>query len=113
MVEYTKSFGIDYNKIKNYRPPPGMNLNVYEVDNETLTAMAQFIINSEHPDPRYRRYKEDIDRELSNIAVAIDNVRNRPRGQQMHYQINADSITKDMDYLRKRVNVKTGDLDIL
>lgn len=85
MTEYTKTVGIDYNKIKKYNPPPGVNLNVYSVDNETLTALAQLIINSEHPDIRYRRYKEDLDAELCKLNAAIDNVRKRPRGQQMRY----------------------------
>lgn len=88
MVEYTKTIGIDYNKIKKYNPPPGVNLNVYSVDDETMMALAQLIINSEHPDVRYRKYKEDLDAELEKLNAAIDNVRKRPRGQQMRYFTN-------------------------
>ena len=85
MTEYTYSFGINYDKIRKYKPPAGVNLNVYSVDNETMMALAQFVINSEHPDVRYRKYKEDLDAELCKLNAAIDAVRKRPRGQQMRY----------------------------
>jgi hypothetical protein len=108
MTEYRKTVSLKISEpdIHKYRPPPGINLAVFEYDRNQHEAYAQFIINSEHPDIRYRRYREDIDNELARLKVAMDNIsnyRNAPKGQQMRYELNPTSITNDMDYLRSRV----------
>lgn len=109
MTEYKKAVAVRYNNVRElheYVPPRGINLQCFELDDESKNAMVQLICNSESPSILDRRYKEDLDSELCKLKVAIDNVTNHkncPKGQQMRHDVNLNSITNDMDYLRSRV----------
>lgn len=112
MVEYKKAVAVRYNNVKElyeYRPPRGIDLHCFELDDYSKRAMVQLICNSEAPDIRDRRYKEDLESEISNLQVAIDNVTNNkncPKGQQVTHETRLDMISNDMDYLRSRVKPK-------
>ena len=122
MVEYKKAVAVKYNNVRElheYIPPRGINLQCFELDDYSKEAMVQLICNSETPSVHDRRYKEDLDRELANLKVAIDNVTNNkncPKGQQMHHETRLDMISNDMDYLRSRVtklhSPNFGEIDI-
>lgn len=117
MVEYKKAVALRYNNVKELHEismPRGINLQCFELDDYSKNAMVQLICNSEAPDIRDRRYKEDLDSELCKLKVAIDNVTNHrscPKGQQMRHYPNVDMISNDMDYLRSRVKI-SGEVDI-
>lgn len=122
MVEYKKAVAIKYDNVRRlheYIPPRGIDLQCFEIDDESKQAMVQFICNGEAPDGRDRKYREDIDNELCRLRIAIDNVTNHkkcPKGQQTRYETKLDSITNDMDYLRSRVtklhSPNFGEIDI-
>jgi hypothetical protein len=115
MVEYKKAVAIKYENVRElheYVPPRGIDLQCFELDDYSKEAMVQLICNSETPSQLDRRYKEDLDRELCNLKIAIDNVTNHkscPKGQQVRHETRLDMITNDMDYLRSRVKVQHSD----
>jgi hypothetical protein len=115
MVEHKKAVAIKYDNVRQlheYIPPRGIDLQCFELDDYSKQAMVQLICNSEAPDIRNRRYKDDLDAEISKLRIAIDNVTNHkkcPKGQQVRHETTLSSISNDMDYLRSRVKVQHSD----